>query len=216
MNNHIILILFCTLFLFACQESTKSNSEFDTKQKTEDTTAVQTERTVFLIDHCDDNNYSAMLEKDKLKGNDSCILRIKSKEKTIDKFEILNVPADKSSISYCANDYVVVGFSCGGPCYSQVFVFTDNRKNKQFAFGQRISNNQNVIAHIRNEEFETLIIHNLKTDKEIQVDISDNNAEWNYGHMDTLYMKQDKLFIEYPTTENQTKMKSISLEGIMK
>ncbi|XOV68696.1 MAG: hypothetical protein ACFHU9_05840 [Fluviicola sp.] len=216
MNNRIALIIFCNLFLFACQESTKSIPAVSNKEENVDTTAFKSDRTIFLVDHCDNDNYSATLEEDKLKGNDSCILRINSRDQKINKIKILNVPADKSSINYCEDDYVVVGFACGGPCYSHVFVFTDEGKNKQFAYSQRISNNPNIIAHIRNEEFETLIIHNLKTHKEINVDISDNNAELNYGHMDTLYMKQNKLFIQYPTTENQTKKKSISLDEIMK
>lgn len=216
MNNHIVLIIFCNLFLFACQESTKSIPDVSTEEENLDSTSIHSDRTIFLIDHCENDHYSAVLEEDKLRGNDSCILRINSRDQKINKIEILNVPTDKSSINYCEDDYVAVGFACGGPCYSRVFIFTDERKNKQFDYCQKISNNSNVIAHIRNEEFETLLVYNLKTDKEISIDISDNNAEMNYGHMDTMYMEQNKLFIEYPTSENQTKKESILLDRIMK
>jgi hypothetical protein len=121
---------------------------------------------------------------------------------------------DRCSINYCEKDYVVVGFACGGPCYSQVFIFTDNRENKQFDYGQRISNNSNIIAHIKDEEFEKLIIHNFKNGKELIVNNSD--IDWMYyGQMDTLYLLGSTLKLEYQTENKQTKKKSVSLKQIM-
>jgi len=215
MNNWNILIIICALFLFACKEPAKPTSDIHKNREVENSSAVSIDRTVFLIDHCENARFSAVLEKDKTKGNDSCILRINSKDGTMNKIEILNVPTDKTSINSCEKDYVVVGFACGGPCYSKIFVFTDHRKNKQFAYCQTISNNPNIVAHIQNEEFETLRIYNLITSKEISVAIPDNDAMWNYGQMDTLYIKHNKLFIEYPTINKKTIKKSIPLEKIM-
>jgi hypothetical protein len=215
MKNRAIIIITSTLFLFACKESTKTTSEVNQGNDITDSATVKTNRTIFLIDNCDNSNYSAALEEDKTKGNDSCILRINAVGKAIDKIEILNVPADRSSINYCEKEYVVVGFACGGPCYSQVFVFTDGRENKQFDYGQKISNNPNIIAHIRNEEFEKLIIHNLNNGKEQIVENPDIN--WmQYGQMDTMYIAGNTLKLEYQTVNKQTKKKSISLNDILK
>ena len=201
--------------MFACKESTKSTANIKTNKKIENSAPNSSHRTIFLIDHCDNSIYSAALEEDKTKGNDSCILRINQVGKTNDKIEILNVPADRSSINYCDKDYVVVGFASGGPGYSQVFVFTDGRENKQFDYGQKISNNPNIIAHIRNEEFEKLIIHNLNNGKEQIVENPDIN--WmQYGQMDTMYIAGNTLKLEYQTVNKQTKKKSISLNDILK
>ncbi|MFA7272640.1 MAG: hypothetical protein WC044_02165 [Crocinitomicaceae bacterium] len=215
MKNRAIIIITSTLFLFACKESTKTTSEVNQEKEIEDSATFNTNRTIFLIDHCDDSNYSAVLEEDKTKGNDSCIIRINQVGKAIDKSEILNVPADRSSINYCEKDYVVVGFACGGPCYSQVFVFTDGREKKQFDYGQKVSNNPNLIAHLRNEEFEKLIIHNFKNGKELIIQNPDIN--WmQYGQMDTIYTTGNDLKLEYQTENKQTKKKSISLIDIIK
>ena len=215
MKNRITIIIICALFLFACKETTKNTSEVNQENGITDSVTVKTNRTIFLIDNCDNSNYSAALEEDKTKGNDSCILRINAIDKAIDKIEILNIPADRSSINYCEKEYVVVGFACGVPCYSQVFVFTDNREKKQFDYGQKISSNPNIIAHIKNEEFERLIIHNLKNGKEQRIQNHDIN--WmQYGQMDTMYIAGNTLKLEYQTFNKQTKKKSISLNDILK
>ena len=211
-----ILFFICTLSLFACQRQTKTSTEIKSNSDIKDSVALITNRTIFLIDHCENALFSAVLEEDKTKGNDSCIVRIDSRDKKINKIEILNVPANKSSINYCGNDFVVIGFGCGGPCYSQIFVFTDNRESKQFGYSQAVSNNPNIIAHLKDEKFNRIYIYNLITDEEVSLDISDNNAMLNYGHMDTLYIKDNKLFMEYQANNKQTKKKSISIEKIMK
>jgi hypothetical protein len=196
-------------------KSTKTSTDATTNKDFEDSTLAKTNRTIFLIDNCDNSNYSAVLEEDKTKGKETCILRINLVGRGNDKIEMLNVPADKSSINYCEKDYVVVGFGCGGPCYSQVFVFTDESEKKQFDYGQKITNNPNIIAHIRNEEFEKLIIHNLKNGKELIIENPEIN--WmQYGQMDTMYITRNNLKLEYQTENKQTKKKSISLIDIMK
>jgi hypothetical protein len=94
-------------------------------------------------------------------------------------------------------------------------VFTDNREKKQFDYGQKISSNPNIIAHIKNEEFERLIIHNLKNGKE-QI-IQNHDINWmQYGQMDTMYIAGNTLKLEYQTFNKQTKKKSISLNDILK
>jgi hypothetical protein len=197
LNSRIIIII-CTLFLFACQEPIKTRDDVKPKKEVENTESFESDRTVFLIDHCDNEKYSAVLEEDKTKGNDTCILRINPAGNGAEIVELLNVPVDRCSINYCEEEYVVVGFACGGPCYSQIFVFTDGRENKQFTFGQKIANNPSLIAHIRNEEFEKLILHNFKNGKELIVQNPD--ISWmQYGQMDTLYITGNELKLEYQT-----------------
>jgi len=210
-DNYKYLIAL-SLLLFACNDTSKLKSK---NQKSEETLDYKTDRTPFLIDYCNNLNYNAVLEEDINKGNDTCILRITSSKNEIIKLENLNLPIYRSSFTYCEKEYVIVGSTCGGSCYSEVFIFLDNRKNRQFYYCQKISNNSNLIAHIKNEEFKNLIIHNLKNDKELTINIPDNN--WmNYGQMDTLFASGNNLIIEYQTEKNQIKKKIISIDEILK
>jgi hypothetical protein len=140
-------------------------------------------------------------------------ISLKNGEKSFSK--IVDTRPKMSHINYCNDLYTVVGFPCGGPCYSQVFVFTDeNRPIEQYDYCQMVKNKPNIIAHIRNEEFEKLIIHNFNNNKELTVDIADNNR-WNYGQMDSMIMKKENLILYY-TSEKQTGIKkTVSLKSIL-
>lgn len=208
-------IIFLSLFLFACNSSLENKNGITQVESFKEPEITASNRTVFLIDHCDNENINAQLEEDLTKGKDTCILRINSAKHKVLKVEKLNIPVDRSSIYRCEKEYVVVGFACGGPCYSEIFIFTDTRTNKQFSYSQKVSNNKDIIAHIENEEFEKLLITNIKNNKELSIDISDNN--WmNYGHLDTLFMTSTNLNIEYQTKNNKTKKRTISLKHILK
>lgn len=141
-------------------------------------------------------------------------ISLKNGEKQFSK--ILNTRPKASLINYCNDLYTVVGFSCGGPCYSQVFVFTDeNKPTKQFDYAQSVTGNPNYIAHIKEEEFEKLIVHNFDNGKELIIINTDIN--WmSYGQMDTLYIEGKDLKIEYQTQNNSIRKKSISLQQIIK
>ena len=168
-----------------------------------------------MIDHCDIIRL-AELEQDITKGNDSCVLRIRTLDKKMIKIETLNVPVDKSQITNCEKDYVVVGSSCGGPCYSKLFVFTDNRKNRRFDYCNVISNNSNIVAYIKNENFDKLYVHNLKNSKEIEIEI--DNYHQNpliYGQLDTTYMVNNNLTIKYSIENEGKKKKVVNLEKIL-
>lgn len=162
------------------------------------------------------NSYISKLEEipDRDSNAYKLTISLKNGEKQFSK--ILNTRPKASLINYCNDLYTVVGFSCGGPCYSQVFVFTDeNRPTKQFAFAQRVTGNPNYIAHIKEEEFEKLIVHNLDNGKELTIINSDIN--WmSYGQMDTLYIDGKYLKIEYQTQNNSIRKKSISLQQLIK
>lgn len=120
-----------------------------------------------------------------------------------------------SRISCCNELYTMVSFACGGPCYSEVFVFTtDGRPDEQYAYGQKVKNNPNIIAHIRNEEFEKLILHNFKNNKEMVVDISENPI-YNFGQMDSMIMKNDTIILHYATENEKHKTKTINIKSIL-
>ena len=215
-RNHLTIITFSLLALFSCEESKERLPKVEKQEPQleikDNHTAPAT--TVFLIDDCE-FPYISLLERDIAKGNDSCILKIQSKERQINRVEVLNIPVDKSSIVHCKDEYVSVAFACGGPCHSHIFVFIDEKRpNEQYAYVQYIDNYPNIIAHVENEEFEKLIVRNLENGKELFVENSDINI-MDFGKMDTMYINRDGLNLEYQTKDEKTKKKVVSLSEIL-
>jgi hypothetical protein len=214
MRNKFISLTIISFFVFGCQNSSSSDSKNSEQSKT-DEPIVEKPNQIIPIDSCDSPYYTAFLEGYENSRYDTCFLTIKSLENELIKKVDLNLPADRTSIKNCEQEFVVLGFSCGGPCYSRLFVFTDERKNQHFAFAQNISNNSNLVAHIKNEEFEYLYVFNLKNQKELKIDISDNDWEVNYGQIDKLYVMSKNLVIEYQTVDKKTRRQIISLKRIL-
>lgn len=161
------------------------------------------------------DNYISKLEEIPDIDSNAYRLTISSKNGKKQFSKILNTRPKGSLINYCNDYYTVVGFSCGGPCFSQVFVFTDERRPiEQYDYAHSVTGYPNIIAHIKNEEFEKLIVHNFDNDKEIIVDNPDINF-MNYGQMDTMYIIGKELKIEYRTEKYKTRKKTISLQKIL-
>ncbi len=200
-NAFLFLVPF---LIIACQD--KSDHKLKTsKGKMK---SIPSQRTRFLIDYCE-SKLMVELEEDVTKGKDSCVLRIRTLDRKLIKLETVNVPVDKSSITNCEEDYVVVGSSCGGPCYSKLFVFTDKRKNKRFDYCHIVSNDPNLVIYVKNEDFDKLLVHNLKNSKEMEVDIdNDKQHPLIYGHLDKVYLVNQNLIINY-SIENEGEKKKI-------
>jgi hypothetical protein len=211
-----IAFLFFVPFLFmGCQDKSDQKSMPSLQSVDEKTKSTPSQRTRFLIDHCE-SKLMVELEEDVTKGKDSCVLRIRTLNRKLIKLETVNVPVDRSSITNCEEDYVVVGSSCGGPCYSRLFVFTDKRKNRRFDYGNIVSNNPNLVTYIKNEDFDKLYVHNLSNSKEMAVEI--DNYQQNpliYGHLDTIYLTKNILNINYSIEKESNKKKIVNLEKIL-
>ncbi|MDD2982496.1 MAG: hypothetical protein PHQ74_03830 [Crocinitomicaceae bacterium] len=214
MRNNFIFLLIISIYFVGCQNSNSSDSKNYEQPKTDEPSAEKMHGIVPL-DSCDTPFHASFLEGYANSRYDTCFLTIKSLENELIKKVDLRLPADRTSIKNCDKEYVVLGFSCGGPCYSRLFVFTDDRENQNFAFAQNISNNSNLIAHIKNEDFDHLYVFNLKNQKEVKIDISDNDLEVNYGQMDKLYRMKTNLVIEYQTVEKKRRRQVISLKSIL-
>jgi hypothetical protein len=161
------------------------------------------------------DNYISKLEEVPNRDTDAYKLTIslKNGKRSFSKF--LDTRPRASLINYCNDIYTVVGFSCGGPCFSQVFVFTDeNRPTEQFDYARSIAEHPNFITHIKNEEFDRLIVHNFDNGEELVI-VNPDIDWWNYGQMDTMYINGKDLKIEYHTEKNNTRKKTISLQKII-
>lgn len=167
------------------------------------------------IYHCECSSFASELEEIPGRNTDAYKLTIRSKKGNYKFTKILDTRPEMSQIDYCNDLYTVVGFACGGPCFTRVFVFTDkSRPNEQYGYPREVKNNPNIIAHIKDEEFEKLIIHNFSNSKELTVDISDDIV-LPYGQIDSLVFNKDYLSLYYISDKNKKITKRINLKSIL-
>jgi hypothetical protein len=191
-----VLILVCTIYLtVSCrQDSTQKIEKIDF---VESSPVSSKQDSIILINECHSESYKSKLEENLNLDSNAFVLTIQSRHGLIKKQQ-LNLRPKGSKINYCTDRYVVVGFSCGGPCYAQFFIFTsEDRPVESFAYCQRIPEHLNIVAHIKNENFSTLTIHNFDTNKELNIELPDYNDLLSYGHMDTMYIEKNDLSIQY-------------------
>lgn len=163
---------------------------------------------------CECNQFISKLEEIPNKDSNAYRITITSKGGAWKKSKLINTRPEMSRISYCNEFYTVISFACGGPCHSELFVFTtEDRPDEQYAYGQKVKNNPSIIAHIKNEEFEKIILHNFKNNKEMSVDIS-GSGFYNYGHMDSLVMKNNNIILYYSTETEKHETKTINIKPI--
>lgn len=214
-------LIFITVILIGCQSKTDikkysiskvSTKEIKTKELENQEEYEKRFRDSLYIRESD--NYISKLEEIPNRDSNAYKLTISLKNGEKQFTKILNTRPERSMINYCTDLYTVVGFSCGGPCYTQIFVFTDkNRPIEQYSYAQRVIDYPNIIAHIKNEEFEKLFVRNFNNGKELKIDISDGHLI-NYGHMDTMYILKNDLVVIYPSNKKQKK-KIINIESIL-
>lgn len=218
MKKYLTILI---VLLIGCQiksvDKTKSNPETsikDLKSKELEKLEESEQRFRDSLYNRESDNYISKLEELPNKDSNAYKLTISSKNGKKAFTKILNTRPGGSMINYCTDLYTVVGFSCGGPCYTQIFVFTDkNRPIEQYSYAQRVIDYPNIIAHIKNEEFEKLFVRNFNNGKELKIDISDGHLI-NYGHMDTMYILKNDLVVIYPSNKKQKK-KIINIESIL-
>lgn len=221
-NNMKLYRIFLVLILISCQEKSEKNSIDQSNSSNNEIKSSELEKTDEAekrfrdsLYNRESDNYISLLEEIPDRDSNAYKLTISSKNGNKRFSKILNTRPRASMINYCTDLYTVVGFSCGGPCYSHVFVFTDeNRPSEQYNYAQRINGYPNIIARIENEEFEKLIVHNFDNGKELIVENPD--LPWTfYGHPDTMYIVGTDLKIVYQTVNHTTKSKTISLKKIV-
>jgi hypothetical protein len=215
MKPHLLLI---ALLFLSCKNSKQQPINALTPQK-EDliveatySKSLQSEKK-FLdsISKCENDQFTSVLEEIPNRDTNAYRITITSKKGNNKFTKILDTRPKMSQIHECNDLYTEVGFPCGGPCYSRVFVFTDkNRPEEQYEYVQKVKNNSAIIGHIKNEEFENLYIHNFMNSKEQTVDFSDIN-DWNYGQTDSMVIKGDKLILYYQSKNRKNATKTVKL-----
>ncbi len=211
-------LLFIAFLFLSCQNSKQQKIDASTPQNEDSLSKVNYCKSLksekkFLdsIYHCENDQFTSVLEEIPNRDTNSYRLTITSKKGNNTFTKILDTRPQMSQIDECNDLYTEVGFSCGGPCYSRVFVFTDkNRPEEQYDFVQKVKNNSTIIGHIKNEEFEKLYIHNLVNSKEQTIDISDSN-DWIYGETDSMFIKGHHLLLYYQSKNKKNITKRVKL-----
>jgi len=218
-----IYFIFLILLFLSCQKNTNRNKNNISTSKNENglkktSKVVNIAREKEFLDsiyNCENNEYISVLEEIPNRNSNAYKLTIISKKVKSKFTKILDTRPKMSQIDECNDLYTEVGFPCGGPCYSRVFVFTDkNRPIEQYDYVQEVKNNPKIIAHIKNEKFEKLIMHNFSNNKELTIDISNANF-FNYGQMDSLIIKKNILFLYYISNQKKNIVKRINLKTIL-
>lgn len=221
-NNMKLYRVLLVLILIICQEKSEKNSIDQSNSSNNEIKSSELEKTNDAekrfrdsLYNRESDNYISLLEEIPDRDSNAYKLTISSKKGNKRISKILNTRPRASMINYCTDLYTVVGFSCGGPCYSQVFVFTDDKRPpEQYDYAQRINGYPNIITHIEDEAFEKLVVHNFDNGKELIVENPD--LLWSsYGHPDTMYIVGTDLKMTYQTVNHTTKTKAISLKKIV-
>lgn len=164
---------------------------------------------------CECDVYNSKLKEVSNKDSKAYSLTIKSKQGNWEKHILIDTRPKMSRINGCNEFYTIVSFPCGGPCHSELFVFTnDHRPNEQYSYTQVAKNDPHIISYIKNEDFETTILRNLSTGKELQLKLPNSNV-YNYGQADSMLVNKDRLSLYYKTNDLKTITKTVSLTHIM-
>ncbi len=208
------------LILMACQnKKEKGNNEIicneDTPVVSMDSSDIKSEKAFRdSLYTCECNQFISKLEEIPDRDSNAYRITINSKAGDWKKSKIINTRPQMSRISYCSEFYTVVSFACGGPCHSEVFIFTtEDRPDEQYDFTIQVKNNPDLIAHYRNEEFDKLLIHNFKNNKELSVDVSDES--FHSYEIDSLTMNKNIITLHYTSENEKQKTKTINIKSIL-
>ncbi len=161
------------------------------------------------------DNYISKIEEIPNREENAYRIIIKSKYGSWEKTKIINTRPTMSKISYCNDLYTVVSFPCGGPCHSEVFVFTNKtRPDEQYDYTEPVKNKPNIITHFRNEEFENIIVRNLANNKEMKINISEI-ALFSWDFIDSISMNKNRLEIHYTKSNDLHKIKTTDIQKIL-
>ena len=206
--------------LIGCQS--KPVSKTDSETSIEDVKSKELEKLEESVHHFRDrlytresDHYISKIEEIPNREDDAYRITIKSKNGSWKKTKVINTRPHMSRISDCNDLYTVVSFPCGGPCHSEVFVFTSKTKaDEQYDYVEIVKNKPNMITHFRNEEFENLIVRNLTSNKEMNINISEIKL-FSLDFIDSVCLNKNELHIFYTTQNDKQKIKTTNVKAIL-
>ena len=215
------LIIFIGL-LIGCQSKSDDKTESILKSSMKDVKSKKLEklnedekRFYDSLYTRESTNYISKIEEIPNRENDAYRITIKSKNGSWKRTKIINTRPQMSRIRHCSDLFTVVSFPCGGPCHSEVFVFTNKtRPDEQYDYVELVKNKSTIITHFRNEEFENLIVRNLENNKEMTVDVSKNDFI-GFEFIDSIILDKNILNIHYTSENEEQKIKTTNIKSIL-
>ncbi len=219
MRNYLIIFVG---FLIGCQSESVDKTESYHEISTEELKSKEMEKLKESEQHFRDSlysresdNYVSKIEEIPNREDDAYRITIKSKNGNWKKTKVINTRPQMSRISECNDLYTVVSFPCGGPCHSEVFVFTSKTKpDEQYDYVAIVKNKPNIITHFRDEEFENLIVRNLTRNKEMKINISEIEL-FSWDFIDSVSLYKNELNIHYITQNDKQKIKKTNIKAIL-
>ena len=195
----MVLVLFGNL---ACESKLEPKMKSKVKFEKEEPILEKKIRPPFH-DECSGSNYTAKL--DGIEGEDiyEFTISLFDKNEKLIKRESLDLPNSLSSINKCTKDYVEIRLACGGQCYSEIFVFRDDRESMQFYFSQTVHNSDHLIAHIRNESFDTIIVQSIYSSEEQHFILKDFDFGLYFEPIDNIWVHDDLISLKYKSTSGK-------------
>ena len=213
----IFFIVIIGYMILGCKDS-KSNPVKDSNLCFKENKIILSPKdsTLELIDSCMTKEYKVKLEEYINLDSNAFILTLF--KDGIQKTHILDHPPGRTKIENCTRDFIIFNSYCGGPCTAKDFLFfREERPIEGYMFCHIANNNDNIITHHANEEFEVLKIRNLKNSKEMSVYIGPCYNEISYPcGISNLKVHKNKLFITFDSPENNPKQKEINIHEILK
>lgn len=215
------LIILIGLFI-GCQSKPLNKTKSSHKTSMEDVKSKELEKLEESEQHFRDSlytgecdHYISKIEEIPNREDNAYRIKIKSKNGSWIKNKVINTRPQMTRILDCNDLYTVVSFPCGGPCHSEVFVFTSkNKPNEQYDYVEIVKNKPNIITHFRNEEFENLIVRNLTSNKEMKINISEIEL-FSLDFIDSVSLNKNELNIHYTTQNDKQKMKTYNIKAIL-
>lgn len=213
----VAIILVCT----TCN-SEKEDSLEELFQRSEagsdiDGTVARSKTTV--VNECLQSTYHARLLETHGVDSNAFTLEIDFYDQVKSSKRMLDLPSGRSKIMDCNEDFVIIGFACGGPCYADVFISLEGDKpDKTYGYSNRMLLDSHILAYIEGEEFDKQIIRNLESEAEIIVDISKCVDAWNSPCLiDTMYFtNKNTLLLDYKSPREEKITYHVEVEDLLK
>jgi hypothetical protein len=130
------------ILLFSCQNKIEdNNNDFILNENISSVSKDSLANKKFLdsLYTCESSKFISKLEEIPDRDSNAYRITIISKDGKWKKSKLINTRPKLSRISNCNDLYSAVSFACGGPCYSKVYVFTnDDRQDEQYHYAQEV------------------------------------------------------------------------------
>lgn len=212
----ICFMMFFGCLIFGCKDRIKNPVEDSNLYiKENNQTLSPKDSRIKFIDTCMTKGYKVKLEE--FINFDSNAFKLTIVKDGVQKTQILDLPPRKTKIENCTRDFIIFNSHCGGPCTAKDFLFLrEERPTEGYMFCHIANNDDNIITHHENEQFEILKIRNLKNSKEMSVNIGPCCNEISYPcGISTVKVHKNKLFITFDSPENNPRQKEINTIEIL-